>query len=226
MPGTHRARRPVRLPPILATLLGAALVLAVVLVVTLTGGSAPEVPAARTSGPPASSPASSPAAGSSKPATPAPTPTLPAVAPAPPQRMQVGGVPGVGFGESVRPSDGTVAPGSTDLVTRLADRGMPGSPATDTVVVLGDSTSGGSGPLDAGELQPSTPVVVETSRGRLTYRIDTRRPMPAHDLLADRALQGHVPGRLVLVAVRLDAAGAPSGTDVLAVAHLTDATAF
>ena len=227
MPGTHRARRPARFPSILASLLGAALVLAVlavVLLVRLPGGSAPDVPAARTSA--SRTPASSPAASSSKPATARPTPVLPAVAPAPPQWMQVGQTPGVGFGESVRLSGGTVAPGSTDLFTRVADRGMPGSPATDTIVVLGDSAAGGAGPLDAAGLRPATPVVVETSLGRLTYRIDSSRPVSARDLLADRALQGRVPGRLVLVAVRLDAGGTPSGTDVLAVAHLTGATGF
>lgn len=222
MPGSHRARRPGRRRGLVAAAAAVALLVVLgLLILALLRGGGPASP--RTGSPPVSSPDSP----SSKPATPStgpPTTTrVPAVPPAPPQRMQVGDVPGVGFGESVPPAR-TLAPPGGGLFARLATRGEPGSPGRDTVVVVGGTGAGG--PLDTATLRPGTKVVVETTRGRLTYRVDTTRQVDAAKLLSDASLQGRVPGRLVLVAVPRDAGGSPTGRDRVAVAHLIAARAF
>ena len=179
-------------------------------VVLLRGRSSPSGSSTPSTSSPAASP-SKPATRSASPhrrassAAPTGAPTVASVAPAAPQRMQVGDAPGVGFAEAVRPAGGTVSPGSEDLFARLATRGQPGSPGRDTVVVLGVAGSGGAGPFGTTALRPGAAVVVETSRGRLGYRIERSRRIGAQRLLADPALQGRVPGRLVLVAVHQDA---------------------
>ncbi|HEU4568343.1 MAG TPA: hypothetical protein VFR99_09940 [Marmoricola sp.] len=224
MPGTHRARRPGRRRGLLTAAIAVLVVvgLGVLAAVQLRGD---ESGARRTGSPPASSPASPSSSSTASPSSPgsAEATGLPTVAPAPPQRMQVGDVPGVGFGESVPAARATAGP-SGDLFARLESRGLPGSPGQDTVVVLGGAGAGG--PFDAATLRPGTEVVVETDRGRLTYRIDTTRTVDARALLGDASLQGQVPGRLVLVAVPRDAGGAPTGRDRVAIAHLTGARAF
>lgn len=153
-------------------------------------------------------------------ATPSPTPRpardLPALSPDQPRRLVIDGLLDVGFDAAVGTSGGTLRPASDAEVSRWADRGSPGSPGEDAVVVIG-SMDAGAAFAGLGTVEPGTAIRLRTDQGTLTYTVARRLDVKASALLQHPELTRRGPGRLVLVGDR-------ATTDVVVVAVLTGAS--
>ena len=233
MSGKRRAephtpnRRPRPWMLALLALTGVFLVVVVVLKVVVDrdeagAGTAASTPSASPS-PTATSPTPTLAAPPTATPTPSPTPSpdLPEAAPAPASRLTVADVVDTGFDESVTPEDDHLIPVSTDEVARWADRGMPGNPATDTVVVVGsvrDDPDAAFARLE--ESEKGDAVEVTTDEATLTYTVTSVQRRPVADQVDDRLLAKE-PGRLVLIGARYDDNGDRMADDVFVVATLS-----
>jgi hypothetical protein len=156
--------------------------------------------------PPVSPRASTPAPQAPTTSAPAPTPAaaLPKVSPDAPRRLQAGDLVDSGFDSAVS----TLEPASTSEVARLQARGSPGSPGTDTVVVVGKVIAGGGGALGhLPELTTGSTVSIRTDSGTLTYTVVASAQRPVSGLASDPVITRHAPGRLVLVGIRYAASG-------------------
>jgi hypothetical protein len=150
--------------------------------------------------------------------------SLPDLTPAPPNRIVVGDLVDAGFDDAVTASDGHLIPTSASDVARWADRGLPGNPATDTVVIVGaDNPDGDSSFAQLGDVKPGDEVSLETYEGRLTYTVRTVGLRPVADEVDDPAL-AKAPGRLVLIGARYDTTQNRLDEDLFVVAELTGVT--
>lgn len=139
--------------------------------------------------------------------TPTPTPTrapLPRIAPDAPRRLVAGNLVDTGFDEATTDVDAS----SDSEATRLESRGSPGSPGTDTVVVLGRVLADGDSAFaNLPRLEKGARVTIRTDSGTLTYTVTATRLRPEAALAGDPLLTARHRGRLVLVGIRYDDAG-------------------
>jgi len=165
--------------------------------------------------------------------TPTPTPTrtptpthtakpLPRVTPAAPRRLVASGLFDVGFDSTVSPKNGVFTAGSTAEVARWGARGVPGSPAKDTVYVIGKVSTGGAFAKLA-KLHRGSRVTLRTQNGVLTYTVHSVVGKPAKGLTADATFRERRAGRLQLVGIRYDSRGDRTGTMIIVTAQLTGA---
>lgn len=168
--------------------------------------------------------------GSTKPSPTPPTvdpADLPALTPAEPRRLTVAGVLDVGFDELTAVATAPLTALTSDEVTRLDERGMPGNPISDTVVVVGEDRAGATTAFGGlGDLRVRDEVVLRTDTGLLTYTVTVKRTLPAAGILDAPLLAHRVPGRLVLVGARYDAAGGRAERDLVVSASLTAVAPF
>ncbi|RNM11063.1 class F sortase [Nocardioides pocheonensis] len=168
--------------------------------------------------PRATTPAPQPPATSAPPAT--PRPHLAKVAPEAPRRLQAGPLLDTGFDSAVS----TIEPASTAEVARLAPRGSPGSPGTDTVVVVGKVLTGGEGAFGhLPQLRTGATVSIRTDAGTLTYTVVASARMPVSGLASSQQITRHVRGRLVMVGIRYAATGERLADAVVVTADLSGA---
>lgn len=240
MPGSHRAPRR-RVPAWTAAALGlAVLVVAGLLLVPrlLGGDDTPQDATGRgaSAGGSSSSPSPSPSPSPATSAPPSPTasttpkaqagpttpPDLPELPPDQPRRLVIDDVIDVGFDLAVSTQDGLLVASSDDEVSRWADRGSPGSPAEEAVVIVG--TAGGEGTAfdRLAEAKRDTDVRIETDQGELVYTVARQLEVP-HEEVADHPVVTKGGSRLVLVGEQYDDDGERLDTDLVVVAVLTDA---
>jgi hypothetical protein len=152
------------------------------------------------------------------PAAPTTTASLPAVAPSAPRRLQSGTVIDTGFDAAVT----ALEPASTSEVTRLSSRGSPGSPGTDTVVVVGKVQAAGAfAQLPA--LTAGRTLTIRTDAGTMTYTVGAATLRPEAGLAEDALVTERVPGRLVLVGIRYADSGDRLRDALVVTAQLTGA---
>lgn len=232
--GSHRAQRPRRsgrssqVPPWAVV---AAIVVALVPATWFTAQRVFDGPPSATASAPATDlpipPVSLAPTSSSAPSTsPAPTPaaasSLPTVTADPPRRITAGDALDAGFDSAVTALEAS----SDDEVARLETRGAPGSPGTDTVVVVGRVLADGQGAFAALPLLgPGDRVTIRTDNGTLTYTVRTAALLARDGLARSEVVAAERPGWLVLVGNRYDDAGDRLGRDLVVTAQLTDATA-
>lgn len=152
------------------------------------------------------------------------TPRLPAVAADVPRRLTVTGLLDVGFDDSIEPADGRFPTGSTAEAARWGSRGLPASPGTDTVVLVGKVYRQGASAFDdLPRVKVGDTITLRTDTGLLRYRVGSTGNRAAAGLPA--ALTAKVPGRLVLIGIRYDAQDDARTSQVLVVtAQLSGAT--
>lgn len=226
--GSHRAQRPRRsgrssqVPPWAVV---AAIVVALVPATWFTAQRVLDGPRPATASAPATDlpiPPVSAAPTSSPAATPVAAPSLPTVAPDPPRRITAGDALDAGFDSAVTALEAS----SDDEVARLEARGAPGSPGTDTVVVVGRVLADGQGAFAAlPRLGPGDRVTIRTDNGALTYTVRTAALLARDGLAGSAVVATERPGWLVLVGNRYDDAGDRLARDLVVTAQLTDATA-
>lgn len=180
--------------------------------------------------PPATTPTAAP------PSSPLPTPSTepspsPSTRPSPaalpelressPRRLVVPGVIDVGFTSSVEGTDGRLIPTSRTRLSRWAARGLPASPGTRSVVVVGAANVNGRGSLSAlSRVRPGARIELRTDAGVLTYTVRESRKLTVagqvdHPLLSDQR------GRLVLIGALYDTGGDRPNQDLVVIAELT-----
>ena len=150
---------------------------------------------------------------------PAPAPAkIPRVAPQAPRRITARGLIDSGFDEAVT----GIEPSSASEVARWESRGSPGSPGNDTVYVVGQ-VDDGSAFADLPRLKAGSAVRITTDNGLLTYTVTASGQRNAGGLLSSPLFRKHKAGRLVLVGIRYDASGDPTGKAVVVTAQLSAA---
>jgi len=151
-------------------------------------------------------------------------PSLLRIAPAVPRRLASGTFLDVGFDDSIQPRNGSFRAASTGEVARWGTRGMPGSPGTDTVYVIGSTRADGDSAFARlPRLKPGARITIRTDRGRFTYTVASAANRPTGGLANNDDFAAKVPGRLVLVGLRVDASGDATGQAYVVVAKLTAA---
>jgi hypothetical protein len=187
--------------------------------------------------PPVTTPASTPSSATTVPTTPVQTPTAPVVSPPKqpnlprvavdvPRRLLSSGLLNVGFDDSVEPTDGTFRARSTAEVARWGSRGEPGSPAKDTVYVIGKSYTKGVSAFDTlPRIRAGAKIVIRTDSGDLTYTVTSVATEPSAGLARTQLFTAKVPGRLVVVGLGYDRSGSLTGKAVVVVAEISGATA-
>ena len=145
---------------------------------------------------------------------------LPRVRTSASRQLVVRGVLDVGFDHVVAPRGGVFRAASTAEVARWGGRGVPASPSTDTVYVIGKMSAGGAF-ARLGRLHRGNRISLRTDTGVLTYTVQAAREVPARGLTENASFKlAHV-GRLQLVGIRYDARGDRTGTIRLVTAQLT-----
>lgn len=153
------------------------------------------------------------------------SPDLADVAEASPRHIGINGLVDSGFDLALEPDGDRLTAPSEDEVARWASRGLPGSPASDTVVIVGEVQADGGGAFGLlYQTRKGRAVEITTDEGTLTYTIRTVKQQDAGKVLTDRSVTAQKPGRLVLVGNRYDASGNPEAKDVVVVAQLSDAS--
>lgn len=234
MAGSHRAERPATGSRKLSRAVWIA-VIAALIAGTYVGvhGLFSSAPSANAPPHPASSRRPSPTAAPSTPAaTPTASPTTPAkpaaskrlarVKPTVARRLTVAGVLGATLDNSIEPKAGQFTPASTAGVARWGSRGLPSSPGTDTVFIVGKV----DGPTTAfrrlGALHAGSKVVLRTDAGLLTYTVLSVGAHRANGLLTGPAFREHVPGRLILIGIEYSGANR-TGSVLVVTAQLSAA---
>lgn len=157
-------------------------------------------------------------------AAPAPKPNLTRVAASPPRRLTSGSVLDVGFDSSIEPRNGSFAAASTAEVARWGSRGEPASPGTDTVYLIGKTFSRGTSAFaELPRLKVGSTVSIRTDAGVLTYTVRTTSDQGSAGLARSAGIRTKVPGRLVLIGLRYNAAGNATGRALVVIADLTAA---
>lgn len=232
MAGSHRAAvpaRPNRTPvaALAVVLLVAAVIAGVFVLADSDDGSPRRAAPTRTPSATASlTPSSLPTVTASLTPSPSPrtstAPALPRVQPAAPRRIAVRGVLDTGFDNAIAPRDGLFRPASTAEVARWGGRGVPSSPGTDTVYVVGKVTTGGAfARLPA--VRRGDRISLYTDRGVLTYTVQAAAEKASRGLTRDPGFTQVHRGRLQLVGVRYDADGNRAETVLVVTAQLTAA---
>jgi hypothetical protein len=246
MPTSHRApRRSAHLLRILAIVLAVVLVIAAAAYVGLglltgsgdesvgsssaTGPASPSAsPSARTSPSPTRGPTTEPGTKKTKKATKrARKRTAPALtkAPAsPPHAISIGrAIANAPFGNALSPTSGRLIPDAVDELQRLGDRGIPGSPGTDTVVLVGASSTSGRGALDGIDaVKRGESIVLETQDAKLTYRVTSTEDVAASSVLSLPVVTAKRTDRLVIDCAHYDNSQR-TGADRVLVAKLVKA---
>ncbi len=230
MAGSHRATRVKERPRVSGR--AAALAVAVVMLPLawfafnqasddadpVTDRGALGVPTASTTATSTAAPTTTPTAKPTK-TTP---PALPRLAPDVPRRLASGSFLDVGFDNSIEARNGSFRAASTDEVARWGSRGLPASPGTDTVYIVGTTRPDGTGAFGRlPRLKPGAAVTLRTDRGRLTYTVVSAADRPTGGLANNDAFAAKVPGRLILVGLRADRSGDATGTAYVVVAQLS-----
>ncbi|WP_310963336.1 class F sortase [Nocardioides terrisoli] len=217
MPGSHRAEGPTA-GRSRGWLFGAAAILLVVVVAAVllprllasSGDGTAKPPATSGVGPttstapnsPTTSPSSSPGGKASRGPSASGTPTTaPSPVPAePPHRLVIGNLVDAGFAAALQTTTGRLIPDTADQVQRLATRGLPGSPGSDTVVVVGAASSTSIAVFNhLDRLRVGQEVRLETYGGTLTYTVRSETSHAPDTVLGLADVRAHHPGRLVLV---------------------------
>lgn len=189
-----------------------------------TPSAAPTTPT--TSGSPSKSPSPSP---TQKPSPTTPTPTtpadLPALSPDQPRGLVIDGLVDAGFDDAVGTSDGTLRPASGEELSRWADRGSPGSPGEDAVIVVGaaDPSDSSTALSRLPEVRVGTKIELRTDQGVLTYTVGKTFDVKSSGLLVNPEVTNRKPGRLLLVGEEYAASGDRLDTFQVVVAILTGA---
>ena len=213
---------------VLLTLTGVFLLVVVVLKVVVdrneTGASAdpgPGVPGATStpSTPVKPSPSASPKA-SREPSKSAGA-ILPLLDPASATRIEIDDLVDTGFDAVVSPADGRLSPLSRDEVARWGERGLPGNPVTDTVVVVGSTRDATASLWGLEQVRRGATITLTTSTGRLGYSVDSIRTISSTAGGTDPLMTAQVPGRLILLGARYDSAGVRADSDLVLVATLS-----
>lgn len=199
----------------------------------LTGSSDHDTGGANSA--PITSPTASPTASASvrpsAPATPSPSaprttaaPTITKVPASPPHALSIGTtISDAPFGSAVAPVSGRLIPDAPEQLQRLSDRGIPGSPGTDTVVLVGASSTSGRGALDGiDDVRTGAQIVLETQNARLTYKITSATDVDADQVLTLPAVTEKHTDRLVIDCAHYDDAHRV-GSDRVLVATLVKA---
>lgn len=165
----------------------------------------PAIPAVTTPGVPAKpKPSATKAPGAT--VTAATPGSLPRVAVDVPRRLSIGSTIDVGFDDSVEPRNGIFSAGSTAEAARWGSRGLPGSPGTDTVFVIGKVYRQGDAAFDGLQsVEVGDKVVVRTDNGTLTYTVQVSEDRAAAGIASTSDFTAKVAGRLVLLGVLFDA---------------------
>lgn len=99
-----------------------------------------------------------------------------------------------------------------ELPVWWGESGMPGTAATQTVVVVGHNYTERDAPFRALRIvEPGDRVALGTPNGVLEYRVETVGPLPKGSLLGEHQLRQQVPGRLILA--NCDVLGGESTND-------------
>lgn len=149
-------------------------------------------------------------------ATPTATPTTPVTTPpvdltrvaaSGPRRLTVRGLLDVGFDESIEPGPGGFTAGSTAEAARWGSRGLPASPGTDTVFLVGKVYREGASAFDdLPSVKVGATITVTTqNKGVLTYTVQSSTSRPGSGMLTSAEFTEKKPGRLVLVGILYDA---------------------
>jgi hypothetical protein len=236
--GNHRVERPAtgwrrRSPTVVVVAVAVAALLVPVYfgahALLSSGATPPAHPIVRTTQP--ASPSVSPTPTPTPTPTPSPTPTtnpgsLPASKPLPrlrsavPRRLAIAAVLDVTLDNSIQPTAGQFTPPSTAGVARWGTRGLPGSPGTDTVYIVGKINGPGSAFRRLATVRARTRIAIRTDAGLLTYTVTSVRGRRAQGLLTDPTFRAHVPGRLILIGVVYSGANR-TGSLVLVTAELS-----
>ncbi|MCW2755358.1 MAG: hypothetical protein JWQ32_2769 [Marmoricola sp.] len=234
MAGSHRAERPATRSRKLSRAVWIAVIVALI-AATYIGAhhifsSAPSTDAPKHS---VSTRLASPTASPSTPAaTPTPSPTtsakpaatklLPRVKPTVARRLTVAGVLGATLDNSIEPKAGQFTPASTVGVARWGSRGLPSSPGSDTVYIVGKVDGPTSAFRRLGALHAGSKVVLRTDTGLLTYTVRSVGTHRANGLLTGPAFRAHVPGRLILIGIEYSGANR-TGSVLVVTAQLSAA---
>ncbi len=244
--GDHRAtpRRLDRRAVIMVLLALTAVFLVVVVVLKVVvdrneaddaSGTVPPPAAASTTGPtspqttadPSPSSPTSPGATASGAPEASPSPTRSASAdlaelePAAASRIVIDDVVDAGFDASISPNGGRLSPLSRDEVARWGDRGLPGNPATDTVVLVGSTRDATASLWGLEGVAPGATITLTTANGLVSYTVEASRTISSTTGATDPLLRENIPGRLILVGARYDAAGERAASDLVLVASLS-----
>jgi hypothetical protein len=207
----------------------------VVLVVILGGalalllrpsGNGPEAgdrtPTVTTTPSPSTGPTAPPASASpTKKAS--PPPALTRVPAAAPHEISIGSLVRAGFSTSLGAVDRHLIPDRPDKLQRLAVRGLPGSPGTDTVILVGAANDRGTGALDdLDKVHMGDLITLTTQNATLTYRVDTLRQASPDDVLTLPQVRARDTGRLVIDRARY-VGGNRTGSDLVVIAQLVQA---
>ena len=194
-----------------------------------TGSASPSAsPSARTSPSPTRGPTTEPGTKKTKKATKKArkrtAPALTKVPASPPHAISIGrAIANAPFGNALSPTSGRLIPDAVDELQRLGDRGIPGSPGTDTVVLVGASSTSGRGALDGiDDVRTGAQIVLETQNARLTYKITSATDVDADQVLTLPAVTEKHTDRLVIDCAHYDDAHRV-GSDRVLVATLVKA---
>lgn len=209
--------------PVIAIAVGLVLLL-VFVVWTVAGDDTPGTPP--TSTPVTTSapvPTTSPTT-SMEPVPVSPIDDLPRIPGAPPQRLVIGDAVDVRFANAITSEEGLLEAPTPDRLARLEDRGEPGSPGEDTVILVGQDRFDQQAALnDIADVAKDDELVLETRNARLTYTVDSIFKVGSESTRHSTLFRDVRPGRLLLIATTYDADGERTGADTVVVARLTDA---
>ncbi|MEO5652014.1 MAG: hypothetical protein ABIN79_03630 [Marmoricola sp.] len=174
-------------------------------------------PSASTSA--SASPSSAPKA--SKSPSPSPGTDLPRLAPTSARRLVIGSLIDSGFDAVVAPIGGRLSPRTRDAVARWGDRGLPGNPSDDTVVLVGSTRDSTASLWGLEQVRRGATITLTTGNGLVSYVVDSRQTLSSTAAASSPLLQKVVPGRLVLLGARYDSAGVRAAQDLILVATLS-----
>jgi len=142
----------------------------------------------------------------------------------PPHAISIGRtVTSAPFGNALSPTSGRLIPDAVDELQRLGDRGIPGSPGTDTVVLVGASSTSGRGALDGiDSVNRGDSIVLETQDAKLTYRVTITKDVAASAVLSLPAVTARRTDRLVIDCAHYDSSQR-TGEDRVLIATLVRA---
>ena len=151
----------------------------------------------------------------------APSADLPPLEPAPARRIVIDDVVDTGFDTVVSPIGGRLSPLSRDQVARWGERGLPGNPANDTVVVVGSTRDDTASLWGLEQVGPGARITLTTNNGLVSYTVKSVRTLSSTTGTATALMREPVPGRLILVGARYDASGERTASDLVLVAFLS-----